>query len=307
MFPPQSTEAKVYEEWANKIAADSSGVLSVRLYPAGTLIAPPDILEGVKSGVADIGSGFALKPEGHEISNFLSFAMAAPDIESAARAYDVLWDKLPDAMADEWKEYKVLWLAPTVPQTLWFRDKEVKTLEDMKGLQLRVPNRDLAKLITEFGATPTSMSAADLAIGLEKGTVDGATNTWPSTVANKMKLQYAVELQTGSFGIATPLFVVMNQSSYEKLDPALQEVIDDSLMWGREKTIATWGTAQQDAYTAFEKGGGKYITLAPEEEAKWFETYLRVQAESAKELDAKGIPGTQILETLQQALAENAG
>jgi TRAP-type C4-dicarboxylate transport system substrate-binding protein len=67
--------------------------------------------------------------------------MAAPDIESAARAYDVLWDKLPDAMATSGKSTSAL-ACSHCSADLVFRDKAVKTLEDMKGLQLRVPTRD---------------------------------------------------------------------------------------------------------------------------------------------------------------------
>jgi hypothetical protein len=135
--------------------------------------------------------------------------------------------------------------------------------------------------------------------------VDGATNTWPSTVANKMKLQYAVELQTGSFGIATPLFVVMNQARTKSSTGASRGHRRQPHV-GREKTIATWVPPSR-THTQRSRRGAKVHHSGSRGGSQVVETYLRVQAESAKELDAKGIPGTQILETLQQALAENAG
>lgn len=303
MFPPASPEGQVYEEFAEKLAVDSNGLLRVTVYSQGALLAPPDTLEGVKSGAADIGAAFLFKPEGFPLSFKFSILMTAPDTVSADAAYQALWQRFPDVMRSEWQDYKTLSLTPGMAATLFLK-KEVKTLADLKGLQVRCNDPVIAKVFAKFGVTSTSMSAGDLALALEKGTVDGGLNSWSSTVNNKLAVKYALDLRNGSMGIPCPLAVVMNKDVYEKLDPSLQQIVDDAAGWLRERTIDIWQTGQSDARKAFVDGGGTIVMLPEEDEAKFLAEFNAARQETAAELDSQGLPGTEIMQVIDATLAD---
>lgn len=303
MFPPASPEGKIYEDFAAKLASDSNGLLKVTVYSQGALLAPPDILEGVKSGAADIGAAFLFKPEGFPLSFKFSILMNAPDTRSADAAYQALWKQFPDVMASEWKDFKTLSLTPGMAATLFLKNKQVKMLADLKGLQVRCNDPVIAKIFAKFGMTSTSMSAGDMALALEKGTIDGGLNSWSSTVANKLAVSYALELTNGSMGIPCPLAVVMNKGTYDKLSPALQQVIDSGATWLRQQTIDIWESGQSDAKKAFVDGGGKVLMLSPEDEAKFVAEFNASRQEIAVGLDAQGLSGTEIMRLIDTTLA----
>lgn len=55
--------------------------------------------------------------------------------------------------------------------------KPVETVDDLKGLQIRVPtNQVQSKGIAALGATPVGMSLGDVYTALQQGTIDGAEN-----------------------------------------------------------------------------------------------------------------------------------
>ncbi|MDD5702696.1 MAG: TRAP transporter substrate-binding protein DctP [Dehalococcoidales bacterium] len=303
MFPPQSPEGQVADKWGAKIKEDSKGLLTVRVFPVGTLIAAPEISNGVLKGAADIGMGFPYVPEGFELSSSMPFILTAPTIDIATKVYNDLWKQFPDAMANEWKNYKVLWMTPAALQTLWTAERKFQTLDDMKGLQLRVPSKEMGSVITALGSTPTFMSVADLVVALDKGTVDGCINMHTAIQSNKLtSLKYALKLPGMSCGVATPLFAIMNKDSYAKLSPDLQKVIDNSLDWAGQLQIDTWTANQTNAEKWFTDQGGEFITISAEEEAKFAAIYGQSKTQAAQALDARGLPASAITQYIDERI-----
>ena len=54
-MPPFAAQFGAYQEWADKITEQTEGMVIVTLYPFGSLLPPPDMISGVKAGVAEIG------------------------------------------------------------------------------------------------------------------------------------------------------------------------------------------------------------------------------------------------------------
>jgi len=50
MFPVVSPSHQLVENWAKKIATDSNGRLTIRIFPVNTLLAAPEIYDGVAKG-----------------------------------------------------------------------------------------------------------------------------------------------------------------------------------------------------------------------------------------------------------------
>jgi TRAP-type C4-dicarboxylate transport system substrate-binding protein len=298
MFPVTSPSGVHIENWAKKIASDSNGRLTIRIFPGNTLIAGPELYDGVARGVSDLSFGIRYKPEGYVLGAAIPFILGAPDTQTAGRIYDEIWKKFPKVMADEWKEVKVLWLAPTQVQTI-ITKKLVRTIEDMKGLQIRVPSRELGDLMKDLGATPVFMSMADFVIGIEKGTVDGVASQPGGIYENKLagKVRYALDL---SLGVPTPMMVIINWDSYNNLLSDLKSVIDKNCEYGKEGTTKVWSDLLEEAKKYFKAEGIEWIQLSREEKARWIPIIENSRDRVGKTLDGKGYPGTEVIRFIRE-------
>jgi TRAP-type C4-dicarboxylate transport system substrate-binding protein len=304
MFPVGSPSAKHIELWAEKIAADSNGRLKIRIFPANSLLPPPEIYSGVVKGVADIGVAWRYMPTGYEVGVLFPFFIQAPDTVTAGKVYDDVWKRFPDLMAKEWKDVKVLWLAPTEP-TYLMSTKAIRGLEDIRGLQLRVPSPALADVVKALGAAPAFMSSADFVVALDKGTVNGGLPLFGLIQDYKLAGKIKTVLMQ-SLGNSTPLMFIMNKGAFSKLPPDLQSVINKSCEWGKQDTIRYWIEAYAETEKYCKDNGVQLVTLSGEDLKKWNEVVQGVGVKMAKDLDAKGYPGTELLRFINERIKHYA-
>jgi TRAP-type C4-dicarboxylate transport system substrate-binding protein len=201
-------------------------------------------------------------------------------------------------MADEWKEVKILWFTSSMFQAL-HTGKPVRSLDDMKGLQIRVPSQEMGMMMKDLGATPVFMSTADFVIGMEKKTVDGGTIQPLAVQDNKLggKVKYMLDL---SLGAPTPVFAILHKDFYSKLPADLKAVIDKSCDWGKKGTIQTWVDVWEDVKKYYKAEGVEIITLSPQEKAKVVSIVEKTRDKVGQELDAKGIPGTEVVKYIRE-------
>ena len=294
LFPPSSPPAKQVDEWIEKIEKDSNGQLSIRHYPSNVLIAGPDMRVGVKSGVADLGCSFIYKVDpGFELGQHLTHLNRGQTTDDGLNILNDLWDQYPELMASQWKDFKVIWIVPTTPTIFYTIKKPVRKLEDLKGLQLRVPDAVTAKIAMKLGAKPVFMSTGDWITSLDKGTTDGAITTVGSMLDFKIgdKFKYATYFPIG----LSINFMIMNKESWEKLPPEMKKVIDDNMEWARQSAINLWKNSEKNSVAFSKEKGIKFIWLSEKEYKRWSDAIEPVYEEIAKDLDSKGFPGTKFV------------
>ena len=304
MFPVNAPAHQHIEQWAKKIATDSNGRLTIRIFPSNTLIAAPEMYSGVVKGATDIGYAWRYKPEGYSIGVTFPFILGAPDTVSSDHVYDDIWKKFPKVMADEWKDVKILWLEPSMPVYLLSK-KPIRSIEDMKGQQIRVPSKELADLMKDLGVGPAYMSAADFIVGLDKGTVDGACGILALIPDYKLggKIKYVLMI---SLGVSTPVMVVMNNDSFNKLPADLQGVLNKSCEWGKNDSVRCWSELYNDSMKYSKAEGIELIYPPREEKAKLATIIERSRDKVGTDLDAKGYPGTEIVRFIRERIGHYA-
>lgn len=80
-----------------------------------------------------------------------------------------------EALSDFYKKYNVVMMPAGNTGTQmggWFR-KEIKNLEDLKGLKFRIAGI-AGQIFSKLGAVPQQLAGGDIYPALEKGTIDGA-------------------------------------------------------------------------------------------------------------------------------------
>jgi len=300
MFPVGAPSDKHIKRWADKVASDSNGKLTIRIFPSNTLITAPEMYDGVVKGAADLGFAWRYKPTNYTVGVLFPFLLTAPDTYTAGKVYEDIWKKFPEMMAEEWKDVKPLYLEPTMPVYLFSR-KPIRNMDDMKGQQIRVPSQELGSMIKALGGTPAFMSTADFIVGLDKGTVDGGTGLFAIIPDFKLggKIKSVVNI---SLGNSTPLMLIMNKKAYNDLPADLQSILEKSMEWAKEDSKKYWAGFYDDCVKYSKENGIELVNFAPEEKAKWMAIINQVRRDAGKDLDKKGYPGTELIQFIDERI-----
>jgi tripartite ATP-independent transporter DctP family solute receptor len=159
--------------------------------------------------------------------------------------------------------------------------KPVQSLDDMKGLKLRVPENDVFRAMAEaWGARPTPMNFNELYLALKQGVVDGQENPLPTIKSGKFHEVQKYIVLTGH--IMTPRLVVVNDAAWQKIAAADRKVVEDAMRsamnWAdeqiqsQEKTLLDEFKAAGVTVLTPDVAAFRRATLAavpPKFEAKW--------------------------------------
>ncbi|MDH5552365.1 MAG: TRAP transporter substrate-binding protein [Nitrosomonas sp.] len=105
----------------------------------------------------------------------------------------------------------------------WFR-KEIKSLEDLKGLKMRIPGH-AGEVVGKIGMKPMSIPPGELYTALERGTIDAVEWAGP---ANDVKMGFhklAPYYYTGWHEPGAELHVFINKEKYDALPNDLKAMI----------------------------------------------------------------------------------
>jgi TRAP-type C4-dicarboxylate transport system substrate-binding protein len=301
VIPPKHLRyINVIDPWIKMIEQRTGGKVKMTVYFSAAMAPPPETFNSIVAGVADIGEGLVYATPGKFP---LTETVMLPELglNTSLSCCKALWEvyKTTPALQKEYAGVKMLWLHVTPAVKLITRKKPVHNLADLKGLKIRVSGATAVKTGEALGFTPVSMDIGDLYLGLEKGVIDGVA--LPSEILVSRRLgevtKYVTDVDLGH----DAFFVVMNQKSWDKLPKDVQKVFDELTGdWAVEFTGKAWDKFDAEAVEMNKKKGIEYISLAPEELARWKKVLAPVKQKYAAELDAKGLPGTKVLSEMEK-------
>lgn len=120
---------------------------------------------------------------------------------------------------------KIVGLWTASPPVLITRDKAVRTLEDVKGMKIRVPDPTAIPFVEALGASAIAVPVTELNQSLANGVID-AVMIDPSGILS-FKLDEPGNYVTTWFAGGAPTFLVlMNQGTYDGLSDAGKAAVD---------------------------------------------------------------------------------
>ncbi|HVN97999.1 MAG TPA: TRAP transporter substrate-binding protein DctP [Syntrophorhabdaceae bacterium] len=280
------------KDWMEKMEKDTGGRVHFKTFWGGTVI---DAAEGhteLAQGAADVGEiSVIFARSGYYIAKgtFL-FNYGAPNQQVVRRAAEQVRAKFPQIEA-EYKGLKPMAWSANAATHLITR-KPVRKLSDLKGMRIR-PLGDFSKVFAALGAEVVQMPGADLYVALQKGIIDGAM--MPGVAYDSFHLdevaKYITMLNVYQSYTAQR---AMNQASLNKLPPDIKKIFEGSIDWWGADADRILNKISDDGLQIAKKGGVEFINLSKEDMQK-FNDAVKVEAlKSAQDLDAKGLPGTQI-------------
>lgn len=187
------------------------------------------------------------------------------------------------------------------PYQLNTHSVKLHALSDFKGLKMRGAGGTWDIILRTLGANPVNFPAPEMREALERGTIDGTVG--PAISLKPYDLLSVIHYMTrdASFGSFASTFS-MNLRKFRSLPPDIQTALDQA---GREATqhlCAYVDANEQAAFEDAEKAGLSFWRLNAAEQAQLRDTLAPVGQEWAKALDARHLPGTQVLNDFAAAV-----
>ena len=231
------------ERLAKRIGELSDGRLQIKVYAAGELVPAMGIFDAVSQGTVEVGSGasyyWAGKAPAAQWFAAVPFGMNAQGLAAWFHGGGGL--KL-------WEEtYAPFNLIPRpggstgVQMGGWF-NKKINSIEDYKGLKMRIPGLG-GKVIAKAGGTVVLLPGGEIFTSLERGVIDATE--WVGPLHDlRMGFYKAAKYYyyPGWHEPGTYLEYFFNKKAYESLPKDLQHIIDAACMENEH-----WVLAQFDA------------------------------------------------------------
>lgn len=162
------------ERLASRIREMTAGEIDIKVFAANELVPPLECFDAVSSGAADIYHGAEYYWQGKSKAfNFFTavpFGMTAAEIN--AWIYHGGGQELWDELSAQFKIKAFMSANTGVQLPGWYR-REIKSLDDLKGLSIRMPGLG-GEVMRRLGAAAVTLAAPDIFPALQNGTIDAA-------------------------------------------------------------------------------------------------------------------------------------
>ncbi|MER0236772.1 TRAP transporter substrate-binding protein [Fulvimarina sp. MAC8] len=293
--PEHTLKPTIIDPLSEGLTEATDGELVVDVYPGGELgPGPAEQYKRALTGVADMVWGLP----GYTSSQFpLSMIVELPGVvEEAGSGYEAVWNVYDDYLTSEFPGTRPVALWASEPNILILGDRQVRTLDDLAGLKIRVSGSNPGRLIEALGATPVQMPATEMYTALQTGLIDGVL-TGASAVGD-FRLNEIADVYVEGPQLGNILFyVVLNQAKYDSLTDAQKQAIDATA--GKELSRSGeegWNAAADRVLDELRETEGKtVITLSEEESAPFDKVATEVRESIIADLTAQGLPAEEVL------------
>lgn len=289
-YSPSHPFSRADKTWMKWVEQQSQGELQIQPIWSGALLSSDQSMIELRHGVADIGLITPIYVRGgtHLLRVQTGFYGGAKTYEQQVALYRCL-EKFSPQYARELEGLKVLAIQGGTLPGLLTRNHEVKRLDDLRGLRIRVPT-ELLSVLRDLGADPVSSPMGEVYSALAKGVLDGVIappDTFKSLhFAEVAKYFIRLEVPRGAYPARA-----MGMKRWNTLSVTQREVLEASiLVWEAamaHETRAAVGAGEQEGA----RQGIKFATIAAQEQQRFDTLYEADGARNARALSRFNIDG----------------
>ncbi len=165
--------------FCQRVSELTGGRFTIRAFPGGEIVPPFEVMNAVQKGTVEMA---------HTVSQYFSGVDTAFNFDSGLpfglnSRQQTAWVEKgggKELLREFFREYGIINFlgGNTGTQMGGFFRKEVKTLDDIKGLKFRIGGL-AGRVFEKLGAVPQQIPAGDVYSALEKGTIDAAEFVGP--------------------------------------------------------------------------------------------------------------------------------
>jgi len=301
-FAPAKTFPGVQlERYKKEIEKRTNGKIKIQAYHGGTLLGAKNMIEGVISGAADIGTF----PPGYLTGRYpllelFNTQVGWPSsIVATATLYDLF--KKFDLESKSIKKLKVLAVFTGTPAHI-LSSIPIRNRSDLKTAELRA-TVTWVQALELLGGRPIGMPMPEVPEAIKKGVVKGLV----SSLDTLMDFNFAeyTRFVTKCYLPVAPWVVFMNQDKWDSLPPEAKKVFEDL-----EKDHSLWTAKYIDKHEkesvnwAKTKYNVEIINLSSDELSNWH-SLLKPLKNPYMDLNINGIKGRTFWNELLKMQAKN--
>ncbi|MGO1693569.1 MAG: TRAP transporter substrate-binding protein DctP [Marinobacter sp.] len=288
----------LFEEWCEGIKEKSGGELIFKPFPAKAVAADNNALfEAVRNGVLQGMNPFTLYWSGKiPASVFLSSYPAGPD---QPHQWDTMFYSLGmlEKTREIYKKYGLFYVGPIQHDANIIHSKKpVNSLDDLKGMKMRVPGGMVAEVFQQFGVSTVSLPGSDIFPALEKGTIDAADYVGPAVnyeLGFSQVTDYIMFGPPGVMSIYQPVDLMdltVNLRNWNNLDPKLQALVEEEVRNYSQRHYLTIQKRNIEAMEKFKADGDTVTRLSQADLAEFRRKAIPIWYKWAnKDEDARAI------------------
>ena len=215
------------ENFANRVAAMSGGRLTIKVFGAGQLVPAFEVFDAVSQGTAQVGHGASYywtgKTKAAAFFTSVPFGLNAQEMNG--------WLHYGGGL-ELWRElYEPFNLVPFaagstgVQMAGWF-NREINSMDDIKGLKMRIPGLG-GDVITRAGGVSVTMPGGELYTSMQTGVIDATEWVGPYNDLAFGFHQVAKYYYYPGWHEPGPILeLIVNKDAYASLPKDLQAIVE---------------------------------------------------------------------------------
>ena len=290
--------AKVVTPWADRINQAGAGILHITVRNGPTIAIAANVFDRVNADVVQMGVGIPGLVGGRfPLTDVVGLPFAVSDSEKGSIAF---WHLYETGMLDsEYRDFLPLAMSMCPAQGVHLA-KAPPSLDDLRGLRLRVASKLGADVVTQLHGTASAFDPADIYASIQRGLIDGATMAWTGMKQLNLNEVTSFHIET-EFGTTADI-IFISRRAYNALSPPARKLLDDN---SGEAMSRNWGKfvdslAQKLRTQVLAMPNQTKVKLTADQSRSWREKVAPVADEWTKAHPG----GDQLLKQYRAALAD---
>lgn len=269
-FPGLGMAPELFAEWVNRA---SNGRLIIKVYGGGELVPPLGVFDAVSLGSVQMGHTGSYYWKGKAFASVffasMPFGMTAQEMNAWLHYGGglQLWREL-------YAPFNIIPFAggnTGVQMAGWF-NKEINSIEDIKGLKMRIPGVG-GEIFSRVGGTVVSLPGSELYTALQTGVIDatewvGPYNDRAFGLHEVAKYYY----YPGWHEPGSNLEFLINKDAYQALPTDLQEIVTLAARAANQAMLDEYTARNNNALLAIQQDPNIEIRKLPDDVLKAFKT-----------------------------------
>ena len=246
------------EQIASRVSRMTEGRFEIRVFAGGEIVPPLQVLDAVQNGTVECGQTasyyYVGKNPAFAFDTALPFGMNARQ----QNAWMYYGGGL-DLMREMFRAHNIVNFPAGNTGTQmagWYR-KEIKSVDDLKGLKMRVAGL-AGQILSRLGVVPQQIGGPDIYPALEKGTIDAAEWVGPYD-DEKLGFQKVAKFYyyPGWCEGSAQLSIYVNQKQWASLPKAYQEALETACAAANIHMLAKYDANNTAALRKLVAGGAQ--------------------------------------------------